>query len=62
KILGECLFIIHAPQSPKEKKPWQTQCHRELITAFAGSYIMVSDYQTAICPIPRLSAYGRTTP
>jgi len=27
---------------------------------FFNSYIMVSDYQTAICPIPRLSAYGRT--
>jgi hypothetical protein len=27
-----------------------------------NAYIRLSDYQTAICPIPRLSAYGRTTP
>jgi len=33
KILGECLFIIHAPQSPKAKKP---RFNAIGITAFAA--------------------------
>jgi len=42
--LGECLFVIHAIQSPKAKKP---RFDAIGITAFAHPCITLADYQTA---------------
>jgi len=50
-IFGKGLYLVPQKMPPK----------RYVRIRIYHAYIRLRDYQTVICPIPCLSAYGRTT-